>query len=192
MAIAATIAVDIVARTAEFQSAMSNLSDRLDRVGQNITATGQKLTGAFTVPLAAATAGIYKAVEAAADLEETQNAVGVVFGETTPQILAFAETAATSFGQSTEEALRAAQTFGMFGQAAGLSGQQTVQFSTELVQLAAEAGELSIADVLVVQRELIDGLGGYVDARLSLATARARLLAAASLPQTTDLFEEDR
>ncbi|MBT8404026.1 MAG: TolC family protein, partial [Gemmatimonadetes bacterium] len=64
--------------------------------------------------------------------------------------------------------------------------------SAALVQLAAEAGELSIADVLVVQRELIDGLGGYVDARLSLATARARLLAAASLPQTTDLFEEDR
>jgi len=64
--------------------------------------------------------------------------------------------------------------------------------SAALVQLAAEAGELSIADVLVVQRELVDGLGGYVDARLSLATARARLLAAASLPQTTDLFEENR
>lgn len=62
-----------------------------------------------------------------------------------------------------------------------------LQESAGLVQLAAEAGELSIADVLVVQRELVDGLGGYLDARLTLATARARLLAAASLPQTTDL-----
>lgn len=62
-----------------------------------------------------------------------------------------------------------------------------LQESAELVQLAAEAGELSIADVLVVQRELVDGLRGYLDARLTLATARARLLAAASLPQTTDL-----
>ena len=62
-----------------------------------------------------------------------------------------------------------------------------LQESAGLVQLAAEAGELSIADVLVVQRELVDGLRGYLDARLTLATARARLLAAASLPQTTDL-----
>jgi cobalt-zinc-cadmium efflux system outer membrane protein len=64
--------------------------------------------------------------------------------------------------------------------------------SATLVQLAAEAGELSIADVLVVQRELVDGLRGYLDARLSLATARARLLAAAALPQTTDLEEGSR
>lgn len=64
--------------------------------------------------------------------------------------------------------------------------------SAALVQLAAEAGELSIADVLVVQRELVDGFGGYLDARLSLATARARLLAAAALPQTTDLEEGSR
>lgn len=62
-----------------------------------------------------------------------------------------------------------------------------LQESAGLVQLAAEAGELSIADVLIVQRELVDGLEGYLDARLTLATARARLLAAASLPQTTDL-----
>lgn len=62
-----------------------------------------------------------------------------------------------------------------------------LQESAGLVELAAEAGELSIADVLVVQRELVDGMRGYLDARLSLATARARLLAAASLPQTTDL-----
>lgn len=62
-----------------------------------------------------------------------------------------------------------------------------LQESAGLVQLAAGAGELSIADVLVVQRELVDGLGGYLDARLSLATARAHLLAATSLPQTTDL-----
>ena len=66
------------------------------------------------------------------------------------------------------------------------------QESLGLVQVAAEAGELSIADVLVVQRELLDGLAGYLDARLELATARAHLRAAAALPQTTDLNGEIR
>lgn len=64
--------------------------------------------------------------------------------------------------------------------------------SLELIQVAAEAGELSIADVLVVQRELLDGLEGYLDARLDLALAGARLRAATAMPQTTDLSGEIR
>lgn len=64
--------------------------------------------------------------------------------------------------------------------------------SLELIQVAAEAGELSIADVLVVQRELLDGLEGYLDARLDLALAGAWLRAATAMPQTTDLSGEIR
>ena len=64
------------------------------------------------------------------------------------------------------------------------------QESLDLVQLAAEEGELSIADVLVVQREVLDGLRGYLTARLGVAQARARLLASVSLPQNTDLNGE--
>jgi cobalt-zinc-cadmium efflux system outer membrane protein len=64
------------------------------------------------------------------------------------------------------------------------------QESLDLVQLAAEEGELSIADVLVVQREVLDGLRGYLTARLEVAHARARLLASVSLPQDTDLNGE--
>lgn len=66
---------------------------------------------------------------------------------------------------------------------------QALQESADMVQLAAEAGEVSILDVLVVQRELLDGLSGQLEARLELARARAKVLAAVDYPQTSLLPE---
>jgi len=145
MAIAAKIAVDIVARTESFQKAMSNLSDRLKSTGERISQTGQTLTANFTVPLAAASAGMYQAVQAASDLEETQSAIGVVFGDVAGDIMSFSETAATALGMSQQEALEASRKFGMFAQSAKLSGEETVAFSTEMVQLAADMASFNNA-----------------------------------------------
>ena len=62
--------------------------------------------------------------------------------------------------------------------------------SVELLRLGLEAGEVGIPDVIVVQREVIEGREGYLDVRLALAHARAAALAAASLPQTATLQGE--
>jgi cobalt-zinc-cadmium efflux system outer membrane protein len=59
--------------------------------------------------------------------------------------------------------------------------------ASALLRRAVEAGEVGVADVIVVQREVLEGRAGYLDARLSLALARVRLLAAADLPQTGPL-----
>jgi len=69
---------------------------------------------------------------------------------------------------------------------------RALQESADLVQLAAESGEVSILDVLVVQRELLDGLLGNLEARLEVARAQARVLAAIDRPQTTPLTEIGR
>ncbi|GMV05269.1 MAG: hypothetical protein AMXMBFR53_15480 [Gemmatimonadota bacterium] len=69
---------------------------------------------------------------------------------------------------------------------------QAQRESADLVQLAAESGEVSILDVLVVQRELLDGLLGHLEARLEVARAQARVLAAVDRPQTTPLTEIGR
>ncbi|MCA9631188.1 MAG: TolC family protein [Myxococcales bacterium] len=61
------------------------------------------------------------------------------------------------------------------------------QESLGLLQRAFEAGDVGIPDVIVVQREVIEGREGYLDARLDLAHARAALLAAAGISQTTKL-----
>ena len=59
--------------------------------------------------------------------------------------------------------------------------------SADLLQRAFEAGEVSIQDVIVVQRELLEGREGYLDTGLDLALSRARILAASSLSQAGSL-----
>jgi len=59
--------------------------------------------------------------------------------------------------------------------------------SLELLQRALEAGEVGIPDVILVQREVVEGREGYLDVRLDLALARAALLASAHLPQNGPL-----
>lgn len=59
--------------------------------------------------------------------------------------------------------------------------------SLDLLLLAFQAGEVGYADVILVQRELLDGREGYLDARLALALTQAELLAASNLEQTSEL-----
>lgn len=76
---------------------------------------------------------------AAADMSETQSAIEQVFGpESAAAIAAWSKTSATAMGQSQLEALNAAKTFGVFGQAAGLTGTNLVGFSTDLSGLAGD------------------------------------------------------
>ena len=61
--------------------------------------------------------------------------------------------------------------------------------SLALLEQAFGAGEVGYAEVVVVQREVLDGRLGRLDAELALAQATARLLAAAHLPQTSSAPE---
>ena len=56
--------------------------------------------------------------------------------------------------------------------------------SSQLLEQAYAAGEVDYTELVVIQRELLDGRLGAVEARLDLARAIARLLAAVHLPQT--------
>lgn len=56
-----------------------------------------------------------------------------------------------------------------------------------LLQRAFEAGEVGYSDLIVVQREALEGREGLLDVRLKLARARAALLAAAGFAQLPDL-----
>ena len=94
------------------------------------------------LPAAAALAGLAAAagpaIMAASDLEENLSKVNVVFGEGAASIENFAKTAATSLGQSQNAVLQAAGTFGTFGKAAGLSGQDLATFSNDFTALASD------------------------------------------------------
>jgi hypothetical protein len=78
------------------------------------------------------------AIEAASDLAESQSKIDVIFGNSAKTIATFAATAAKSFGLSKQAVYDAAGTFGTFGKAAGLSGDDLANFATSFTGLAAD------------------------------------------------------
>lgn len=77
-------------------------------------------------------------VDAASDLFETQNKVNEVFGDGTAMVIDYARTAASELGQSQQTFLDGASTFGIFGQSAGLAGDELSSFSIDMVGLATD------------------------------------------------------
>jgi hypothetical protein len=95
--------------------------------------------GAFAVVAGGALAAVgAKAISAASDFEESSAKIGEVFGGASQAVFDFAEGAAQSLGQSQQDVLDAAGTFGTFGKAAGLAGDDLSQFTIDFTTLAGD------------------------------------------------------
>lgn len=96
--------------------------------------------GAFAGAVAGtAVVGFFKdAIAGASDLGETTSKVGQIFGESAAEIEKFSKNANQQLGQTRQQAMDAAATFGVFGKAAGLGGKELSDFSTEMVTLSAD------------------------------------------------------
>lgn len=84
------------------------------------------------------TKGLMPAIQAASDLEENTTKISVIFGEASRAVTDFAKTAAREIGQSQNQVLAAAGTFGTFGKAAGLAGDQLATFTNDFITLSAD------------------------------------------------------
>jgi hypothetical protein len=78
------------------------------------------------------------AIKAASDLSESTTKAGEVFGAATIKVKSFAEGAADAIGQSNQQALEAAGTFGNLFTAMGLGQTQAADMSISLVKLASD------------------------------------------------------
>lgn len=101
---------------------------------------GTSLKGAFA--LTGVVLGLKSVIGAASDLNEEVSKSSVIFGSAAPAISAFAK-GAEAIGQSQQQALQATSTFALFGKAAGLTGQQLVDFSTKADTLASDLASFS-------------------------------------------------
>ena len=134
-----TLTVYLAADLKKFNSGINKAEGGLKGFGNSISKfLGPALIGATAAAGAFAVKLGVDAVNAASDLSETQNKVGVIFGQSSEQMIAFADTAVTALGQTRTQALEAAATFAQFGKAAGLADQELVDFSSELVTLSAD------------------------------------------------------
>lgn len=119
-------------------SAVDQTKSALGGITKGFVSFGKIAVGAV-VGVGAALGGLAAAVVGpASDLAETANKIQVVFGDAAGAVNKFAEDAAGKLGQSTQAALDAAATFGVFGKSAGLSGGELGNFSTELAGLASD------------------------------------------------------
>lgn len=97
----------------------------------------------------------FQAIALSSDLAETQSAVGQVFGTASKDVSNFAKTAVKTLGQTEQQALNASKTFGIMGNAAGLTGGDLSGFSTDLVGLSTDLASFNNTS----PQEAIDALG---------------------------------
>lgn len=120
------------------ENELSGFSKRVSSKLGGIIKTAGKVTLAIGGIGLGAAAALKPAIDAASDLEEEITKSQQIFGDAAAEIEKFASTAATRLGQSKREALGAASTFAIFGKAAGLSGQDLVDFSSDFTVLASD------------------------------------------------------
>jgi len=86
----------------------------------------------------AAVGYVKESVDAASDLSESINKVSGVFTNNKAKILVWSKSSATALGQSRQQALEAAGTFGNLFDALGLTEDKSTDMSIGLVQLASD------------------------------------------------------
>lgn len=145
-----------------------------DGVGKNLDGESSKFKGigkkvgvaiAAGVALGTAVIGsqIGKSIDAASDLNESMGKVQVVFKDNAKAVEAWANTSATAFGQSKQQALEAAGTYGNLFQAFGLGRNEATKMSTSLVGLAADLASFNNTSVDDAVLALRSGLSGETE-----------------------------
>lgn len=167
----ATLAVRLIGDIREYNKSMTDaekqaqktantIGKNLQDVGQSISSVGQKATLGLTLPIVALGA---TAISAASSLEETRNKANVVFGDMSQTVLDWSKTSATAFGQSQQQALDAAATYGNLFTALGVGQKPAADMSMSLVQLASDLASFNDADPSEVLLALRSGLSGEVE-----------------------------
>jgi len=143
-----TFVVKILGNADGAITAFKKLGREGERTLGQLQTVGNVLGGAFdfvkkTAFIAGAAIGAvgaasFVAVQKASDLNETISKTNVIFGDASRIVQQFADTAATSLGQTRQQALDASATFGTFGKSAGLVGTELADFSTKFVTLATD------------------------------------------------------
>lgn len=138
-------------------SKLSNLGNTLGKVGDSLTSAGKSLTTKVTAPLAAVGT---LSVMAASDLEESMNAVNVVFGAAADKISAFGDTSAEMVGLAESDFNQLAAVTGAFLKNVGFDLQGAAEETINLTERAADMASIFNTDVDQALSAIQSGLKG--------------------------------
>lgn len=154
------------------------------------------LAGAFV-----ATQGVRfigDSISAASDLEETVSRANTVFGESAGEIDAWSRTSAGAFGQSRQQALDAAGTFGNLFSQLGIGSGVTADMSTSLVELASDFASFHNANPEEVIQAQTAAFRGEYDAlqrfvpTINAAAVQQRAMADTGKTNAAALTEQEK
>lgn len=187
-----TLAVKLVLDAADFADGISKSESKMAAFGHKLTSIGQGMTLGVTTPLV----GIgVAAINAASDLGESLNKVNVVFGDSAGKISDWAAGSAKAFGQSRQQALEAAGTFGNLFTAMDIGVEQSTEMSTKLVELASDLASFNNIDPAEALEKLRAGLVGETEplrtlgVNLSAATIEAKALQMGLVETSVDMVK---
>jgi len=142
----------------KIKSSLNSMDDNVRKVERNMSTSFSSMAKAGAVfaagfgavklafgAVSGAADGLFNSIQKASDMGETVSKTNVIFEENAKEIQTWASTAATSLGQSKQQAMDAAAGFATFGKSAGLSGQELVKFSTDLTDLSADVASFNNA-----------------------------------------------
>lgn len=166
------MAEDLGTASLELEADQSKLKRDLAAAKSTTAKSGQQIGGEFkkgldkaaigsAIVIGAVAVGAKKAIGVASDLNEAQSAVNTTFGKSSHIVNDFASSTEDSFSKI--EALSGAKSFAVFGQTAGLNGEQLALFSTHLVAAAQDMASFHNADPSQVLDDIRSGLAGETE-----------------------------
>jgi hypothetical protein len=139
----------------------------LDEVKTGANRAGGALKTALAAGAAGAAVAIVafgkKAVNAASDLAESTSKARVVFGDSSDAVLKFGDSAAKGLGQSKQQAIEAAGSFGALFVAMGIGQKPAADLSISIVKLASDLASFNNSSPEEALTALRSGLIGETE-----------------------------
>ena len=136
------------------------VSDSTEKAGKSFLNWKTVAVSAITAIGAAVIKFGKEAIDAASDLQEVQNVVDTVFGESSRQIDEWARKAGEKFGLTETMAKRFTSTLGAMMKSSGLAGKEIVGMSTDLAGLAADMASFYNLDFETAFEKIRSGISG--------------------------------
>ncbi len=163
----ASISMLIGGDASGLRKATRNATKSLDKFSRSSANAAKKVAASFakmTAGVTVAAVGLgAKAVDLASDFDESMSKTKAIFRSGADSIIESANDAATAVGMSKGEFLEAASSFGVFGTAAGLSGDDLSKFSADLVRTSADVASFNNLRPEEALAKLRAGLSGETE-----------------------------
>lgn len=176
-------------------SSADQLQSKLDAAGARATSTGRAMTFGLTLPLVAFGKASF---DAASDLNESMSKSEQIFGRNASAIEQWAAGAARGFGQSKQQALENAASFGNMFNQIGIGIPKATQMSKKMVELASDFASFhnaDISDVLIAQQAAFrgeyDALQRFVPT-INAAAVEQQAMAMSGKENTAQLTAQDK